>query len=79
MPLLALVHAALIGPLASAGPGTQRIVSVAEPVVLTAFLTWVCFLLHRVLPKSLYDLPFGIPAPSTALRARAVESSADKV
>ncbi|GAA0582917.1 acyltransferase [Kribbella sandramycini] len=60
MPLLALVHLALIKPLSAAGPATQWIVSVAEPVVLTAFLAWLCLVLYRYLPKALFELPFGL-------------------
>ncbi|WP_328994937.1 acyltransferase family protein [Kribbella sp. NBC_01245] len=56
MPLLALTHAVLIGPLSSVGPGVQWAVAVFEPVVLTAFLVWLCTWLRRFLPRALFDL-----------------------
>ncbi|WP_328324674.1 acyltransferase family protein [Kribbella sp. NBC_00382] len=71
MPLLALTHAVLIGPLSSAGPRTQWIVAIAEPVVLTAFLAWLCLVLYRYLPKALFELPF----PRTTRVARTVTRS----
>jgi uncharacterized membrane protein YcfT len=61
MPLLALTHAVLIGPLSSAGPKMQWLVAVAEPVVLTAFLAWLCLLLYRYLPRALFELPWTRP------------------
>jgi len=70
MPLLALTHAALIGPLSSAGPATQWIAAVAEPVLLTAFLAWLCLYLHRYLPKALFDLPFTSTSRSFARASR---------
>ncbi|GAA3585135.1 acyltransferase family protein [Kribbella ginsengisoli] len=61
MPLLALTHAALIGPLSAAGPTTQWIVAIAEPVALTGLLAWLCLVLYRYLPKSLFELPITAP------------------
>jgi len=60
MPLLALIHALLRKPLSAAGSTTQWIASIAEPVVLTALLAWLCLLLYRYLPKTLFELPFGL-------------------
>lgn len=58
MPLLALVHAALIGPLSGAGSTPQLMIALVEPLLLTAALTWLCLLLHRCLPAAfLFDLP----------------------
>ena len=62
MPLLALLHRALV-PLLSAGLDVRlRLpLAVAEPVVLTALLVWLCLMLHRALLKLhatwLFDLP----------------------
>jgi uncharacterized membrane protein YcfT len=75
LPLLALTHAALIKPLSSAGPAIQWTAAIAEPVVLTAFLTYLCLLLHRHLPNALFDLPFGTSTPSAVDRARAQASA----
>ncbi|MFC0625083.1 acyltransferase family protein [Kribbella deserti] len=57
MPLLALTHALLIGPLSAASPGVQGVVALFEPVVLTAYLVWLCLNLRRFLPDVLFDLP----------------------
>jgi hypothetical protein len=56
----------LIGPLSSAGARAQWIVAVAEPVVLTAFLAWLCLVLYRYLPKALFELP--LPRATRSLR-----------
>ena len=57
MPMLALLHAALIGPLSSADAHIQFLVAVAEPIVLTALLVTICLALRRFLPGLLFDLP----------------------
>jgi uncharacterized membrane protein YcfT len=70
MPLLALSHAALIGPLSSADAHVQFLVAVGEPIVLTALLVTICLVLRRFLPGPLFDLPRR-PAPVNAPRHRA--------
>ncbi|MEU4408925.1 acyltransferase [Streptosporangium sp. NPDC023963] len=62
MPLLALLHLALVPPLSAGMDGGLRIVlAVVEPVVLTALVVWLCLALHRLLLKLratwLFDLP----------------------
>ncbi|MEV8376029.1 acyltransferase [Kribbella sp. NPDC056861] len=68
MPLLALTHAVLIGPLSSASPTAQWIVAIAEPVVLTAFVVTLCLLLYRFLPKALFDLPWEVSGRAVSRR-----------
>jgi uncharacterized membrane protein YcfT len=60
MPLLALLHAALVKPLSSAGPTIQLVAQIVEPVVLTALLAWLCLVLYKYLPKALFELPFRL-------------------
>jgi uncharacterized membrane protein YcfT len=57
MPLLALFHAALIGPLSSADRRIQLVVALVEPIVLTALLVTICLFIRRFLPDALFDLP----------------------
>ncbi len=62
MPLLALLHLALVPPLSTGMDGGLRIVlAVVEPVVLTALVVWLCLAFHRLLLKLratwLFDLP----------------------
>ncbi|MEU8386019.1 acyltransferase family protein, partial [Streptosporangium sp. NPDC048865] len=62
MPLLALLHLALVPPLSAGLDGRLRLaLAVAEPVLLTALVVWLCLLLHRLLLKLgatwLFDLP----------------------
>jgi uncharacterized membrane protein YcfT len=61
MPLLALLHAALLGPFSQAGTAIQLTLAVFLPVVLTALLTTVCLTLHRWSVAAgggwLFDLP----------------------
>jgi uncharacterized membrane protein YcfT len=75
LPLLALAHAALIQPLSSASPAAQWITAVAEPVVLTAFLTSLCLYLHRHLPEPFFDLPCGLSSRAGAERTRAAATT----
>ncbi|MCT2583153.1 acyltransferase family protein [Actinophytocola gossypii] len=58
MPLLALLHVALVGPMSNAGAAVQLVIAVVEPAVMTAVVVAVCLLLYRVLPNRwLFDLP----------------------
>ncbi|GAA0924290.1 hypothetical protein GCM10009554_02960 [Kribbella koreensis] len=70
MPLLALLHAALIDPLNAADTHIQFLVAVGEPLVLTALLVAVCLVLRRFLPGPLFDLPTrAVPVPAPRHRA----------
>lgn len=69
MPLLALVHEALLKPLSSASPTIQLVTQIVEPVVLTAFLAWLCLVLYKYLPKALFELPFGLGLSRSAAPA----------
>jgi uncharacterized membrane protein YcfT len=61
MPILALIHAALLDTFSGAGTGIQLILAVFLPVALTAFLAAVCLTLHKWLIAAganwLFDLP----------------------
>ena len=58
MPVLALLHAATVDAMSAAGPRTQVVLAVVEPVVMTALVTAVCLGLHRALRSTwLFDLP----------------------
>ncbi|GIH25404.1 hypothetical protein Aph01nite_37140 [Acrocarpospora phusangensis] len=71
MPLLALSHLALVGPLSADLDGRLRVVlAVAEPVVLSALLVWVCLRSHRALPAAGGGWLFDLPAWRSARRAR---------
>ncbi|MFC7329109.1 acyltransferase family protein [Marinactinospora rubrisoli] len=60
MPVLALLHAVLVGLISSAGPTVQLVVAAVEPLVLTAVVVAICLGLYRILPtKWLFDLPGG--------------------
>ncbi|MFG2075250.1 acyltransferase family protein [Nonomuraea maritima] len=64
MPVLALLHRALVPPLSADMNGTVRLLlSVVEPVLVTAAVTAVCLLLHRALLKAhagwLFQLPWA--------------------
>jgi uncharacterized membrane protein YcfT len=64
MPLLAMLHAVLIGPMSGAGAGVQLVLSVVEPAVMTAIVVWICLFLHRMLPSPwIFDLPARRRAP----------------
>lgn len=47
MPILALVHAAMVGTFSAAGTGIQLILAVLLPPALTAFLAAVCLTLNK--------------------------------
>jgi uncharacterized membrane protein YcfT len=58
MPLLALLHLGLVGPLSHAGGMVQLVLAAVEPAMLTAVLVAVCLVLYRFLPSRwLFDLP----------------------
>lgn len=58
MPILALLHAAIVNPLSGAGPAVQWTAAALEPAAMTAVVVAVCLALHRVLPDPwLFDLP----------------------
>ncbi|WP_165956415.1 acyltransferase family protein [Kribbella antibiotica] len=66
MPLLAVLHAVLVKPLSAAGPTIQLVAQIVEPVVLTAFLAWLCLFVYKYLPKALFELPFGLGVSRSA-------------
>lgn len=82
MPLLALLHLALLRPFSGLGTAAQLVLAVFLPLVLTALLVWLCLLLHRGLTSVgatwLFDLPgrsqvrqptpTPTPGPTTAPR-----------
>jgi uncharacterized membrane protein YcfT len=57
MPVLAICHAVLIGPMDRADQPMQLLLAVIEPVLLTVMVTWFCLALERSLPAALVDLP----------------------
>lgn len=58
MPLLALLHLALVGPISRAGSAVQLAMAALEPALLTAALVAICLVLYRFLPSRwLFDLP----------------------
>jgi len=61
MPLLALLHLALLRPFSALGSSAQLLLAAVLPVALTALLVWICLTLHRGLQaagaKWLFDLP----------------------
>jgi uncharacterized membrane protein YcfT len=61
MPVLALLHGLLVTPLSHVDDRWQWMVAVIEPVAITAFVAWLCLLLHAGLRKArmrwLFDLP----------------------
>ncbi|WP_327011193.1 acyltransferase family protein [Dactylosporangium sp. NBC_01737] len=64
MPVLAICHAVLIGPMDRADPPMQLLLAVAEPVLLTVMVTWFCLALERSLPAALVDLPSRTRRPA---------------
>ncbi|MFD0919412.1 acyltransferase family protein [Saccharopolyspora rosea] len=59
MPLLALLHVALVSPLSDAGVGVQLTAAAVEPVLMTGVLVAICLGLHRILPsRGLFELPW---------------------
>jgi uncharacterized membrane protein YcfT len=61
MPLLALMHAALLRPFSSAGTASQLALAAFLPIVLTGLLTVACLTLHSWITAAsgwwLFDLP----------------------
>lgn len=58
MPVLALLHVALVGMFSNVSGSVQLVVSVVEPVVMTTAVVAICLVLYRFLPKPwLFDLP----------------------
>jgi D-alanine-D-alanine ligase len=78
MPVLALLHQALISPLSNLDGRWQVPVAIAGPAVLTAVVVAICLVLETLLRKAgatfLFDLPGRRrrPAPSPALDERTV-------
>lgn len=62
MPLLALLHAALLKPFSSAGTPVQLVLAVFLPVVLTALLVTVCLTLRRGIEAAGGSWLFELPA-----------------
>jgi hypothetical protein len=58
MPVLAVLHGLLIGPL-SAHIGDQPLLAIVEPVSMTGLVVAICLLVHRGLARAgwLFDLP----------------------
>jgi len=58
MPVLAVLHALLIGPL-STHIGDQPLLAMVEPVSMTGLVVAICLLAHRGLTRTgwLFDLP----------------------
>jgi uncharacterized membrane protein YcfT len=66
MPILALLHAALVNPISGAGAGVQMVAAALEPAVTTALVVVICLGLHRILPERwLFDLPARPTAASS--------------
>ncbi|RKT84114.1 hypothetical protein SAMN05421805_11994 [Saccharopolyspora antimicrobica] len=58
MPLLALLHPALVNVISQSGPAAQAVLAAAEPAVLTAVVVALCLFVHRILPPEwIFDLP----------------------
>jgi uncharacterized membrane protein YcfT len=58
MPILALLHAALVNPVSGASAGVQLVAAALEPAAMTALVVVICLGLHRILPTPwLFDLP----------------------
>lgn len=62
MPLLALLHLALVGPISHFDPTVQTVLAAVWPAVLTAVVVALCLLLYRILPaKWIFELPGARP------------------
>lgn len=68
MPLLALLHAALVGPFSSAGTGAQLVLAAVLPPVLTALLVLACLTLHRWIEAAAGTWLFDLPGSRTTAR-----------
>ncbi|GAA5070481.1 putative membrane protein YcfT [Thermocatellispora tengchongensis] len=78
MPVLAMLDLVLAGPLARLGAPWSAIVALAEPVLLTALIAWICLMLDGGLrrvraDRVLLDLPGGAPAGRHAQHPRSVQ------
>lgn len=77
MPILALLHLSLRGPIAHL-PGTLRVaVSAVEPAMMTTLVVWICLMLHRILPTTwVFDLPAkrSVPEPAAPSEPTASQS-----
>ena len=73
MPVLALLHVLLVGPLSRLGPTGQLVVAIGYPVLLTAVVVVLSLTVHRGLlaarARWLFDLPGGTVATSRAAPA----------
>ncbi|MGW4642822.1 acyltransferase family protein [Sphaerisporangium sp. NPDC004334] len=69
MPVLALLHRALVAPLSHAGTQARYVLAVVHPVLMTALVVAVCLLVEAVLRKMGATWLFGLP---TWRRARSV-------
>jgi uncharacterized membrane protein YcfT len=69
MPLLALAHRLLLGPLSNSGPA-QPMLALVEPLMMTAALVLACLGLHRAFQAMragwLFDLPRRRSTPARA-------------
>jgi len=61
MPLVALAHLALVGPVSAAGPVVQLVLAVVEPVLLTGVLIALCFWVHAGLNRMGATWLFTLP------------------
>jgi len=72
MPMLALVHLALVKPFSRLGSGPQLVLAVFLPIVLTAVLVAACLGLHSLLQRIgarwLFDLPARAAVPAAQRR-----------
>jgi uncharacterized membrane protein YcfT len=64
MPLLALLHLALLRPFSGLGTPAQLMLAAVLPPALTAFLVWLCLVLHRGLTTTGAPWLFDLPAPA---------------
>ncbi|WP_433796484.1 acyltransferase family protein [Actinoplanes sp. CA-252034] len=63
MPLLALLHWALLGPFSRLGTPAQLVLATVLPAALTAVIIWLSLLLHRALTRTGASWLFALPAP----------------
>jgi uncharacterized membrane protein YcfT len=76
MPILALLHLALVKPISHAGSTVQLALTAIEPAVLTAAVVWICLLLHRILPSTWV---FELPAPARRVPEQPVPNVANEM
>ena len=70
LPVLAVLHRLLVGPLSSLGGGGQLLVALGYPVALTALVVGVSLAIHRGLTAVGARWLFDLPRPA---RRRATE------